>query len=135
MDFSWYVENVMDDTQINENMSFLEDLERNLEDNLFGDLQEDTGEFEHDGAQVDDYEFEAGDAPKLVLGKPVGSEQRRHFQHAVIIIALRQLRCCWLIEKECDVGMKLQRRSRNRRGDRAFNGFRDGRGFGFASSE
>jgi hypothetical protein len=53
----------------------------------------------------------------------------------MIIIALGELRCGGIVNNKRHVGMELQGGGGNRGSDRAFNGFRNGGGFGLAGGE
>src|SRR5882762_4283398 len=78
---------------------------------------------------------QAVNAGNLVLRETIGSQESGHFEDAVIVVALSELRGSGIVDDESHVRMELKGGGGDRGRDRAFDGLRDGRGLGLARSE
>jgi hypothetical protein len=77
----------------------------------------------------------AKSAVNLELGEAIGGQEGGHFEYAVIVVALGELRGGGIVDDEGDVGMKLQGGGGDGGGDGSFDGFGDGSGLGGAGGE
>src|SRR6267143_5006267 len=71
----------------------------------------------------------------LDLRETIRGQQSGHFEDALIVVALSELRGRGIVDDESHVGMELQCGGGDRGGDRPFDGLRDGSGLGSASGE
>src|SRR6267142_6719492 len=75
-----------------------------------------------------------GNANQMLL-QPFRSENRSHFQNALVILLLLKFCASLAIDNESYITMKLQRGGGNRGGKRPFNRLGDSCGFGGAAGQ
>src|SRR5712691_5123700 len=81
------------------------------------------------------YSGGARSAGKLDLGETIGSQQSGHFEDAMIVVTLGELRGGVVVDDEGHVGVELKSGSGDSGGDWSFDGLGDGCGLGRAGGE
>src|SRR5467141_1015436 len=78
---------------------------------------------------------QAVNAGNSILRETIGSQESGHFEDAMIVVALSELRRCGVVDDESHVRMKLKGGGGDRGRDRAFDGLCDGGRLGLACGE